>query len=163
MQITFDSNDVAIRTVPPTAVAMIEHRGDRAGIPATRQRFLAWSKAHGLSPETGRPSFMVFRSEREPAVAEDYRMDLCVATEQTVEANEEGVKPGVIPGGRYAVLRYPGNTNNLEPAALYLYREWLPTSGEQAGDFPMFCKRWLSPIPEVAAHEVATELFLPLR
>lgn len=163
MQITFDNDDVAIRDVPPIPVAMLEHRGDRAGIPASRQRFLAWSKARGLAPETGRPSFMVFRSEREPAIPADYRMDLCVATDQVVEANEEGVKPGVIPGGRYAVLRYPGNTNNLEPAALYLYGEWLPASGEQAGDFPLFCKRWLSPIPEVAAHEVVTELFLPLR
>lgn len=34
------------------------------------------------------------------------------------------------------MLRYPGNTNNLEPAVLYLYRDWLPRSGEEARDFP---------------------------
>ena len=39
------------------------------------------------------------------------------------------MKAGVIPGGRCAELRYPGNTNNLEPAATYLYRDWLPASG----------------------------------
>ncbi|MFJ6324676.1 MULTISPECIES: GyrI-like domain-containing protein [unclassified Rhizobium] len=163
MQIIFDCEDVIIRDVPPTPVAMIEHRGDRAAIPATRERFLAWSKAHGLSPETGRPSFMIFRSEREPANPADYSMDLCVGTDQAIAANDEGVKADVIPGGRYAVLRYPGNTNNLEPAALYLYREWLPASGEEARDFPLFCKRWLSPVPEASAHEVVAELFLPLK
>lgn len=163
MQIIFDDNDVTIRDVPPVPVAMMEHRGDRATIPLTRERFLAWSRAHGLSPEIGRPSFMVFRSEREPANPADYSMDLCVGFDRLIEANGEGVKAGVIPGGRYAVLRYPGNTNNLEPAGLYLYRGWLPKSGEEARDFPLFCKRWLSPIPEVSAHEVVAELFLPLK
>ena len=163
MQILFEPDDVTIRDVPPTPVAMIEHRGDRATIPATRERFLAWSKAHGLSPETGRSSFMVFRSEREPANPADYSMDLCVATDQPIEANDMQVKAGVIPGGRCAVLRYPGNTNNLEPAGLYLYRDWLPASGEEARDFPLYCKRWLSFIPEVSAHEVIVELFLPLK
>jgi AraC family transcriptional regulator len=106
---------------------------------------------------------MVFRSERTPANPADYSMDLCVATDQPIEANDKQVKAGVIPGGRCAVLRYPGNTNNLEPAALYLYRDWLPASGEEARDFPIYCQRRLSIIPEVPAHEVVVELFLPLK
>src|SRR5690606_24638714 len=163
MQIVFDHNDVVIRDMPPIPVAMIEHRGDRATIPATRERFMAWSKAAGLTPETGRSSFMVFRSEREPANPADYSMDLCVGFDRPIEANGEGLKAGVIPGGRCAVLRYPGNTNNLEPAALYLYRDWLPASGEEARDFPIYCQRRLSIIPEVPAHEVVVELFLPLK
>jgi AraC family transcriptional regulator len=61
------------------------------------------------------------------------------------------------------VLRYPGNTNNLEPAALYLYRAWLPASGEEARDFPIYCRRQLELVPGVEAHEVVVELFLPLR
>ena len=28
------------------------------------------------------------------------------------------------------MLRVVGNTDNLEPAALYLYRDWLPASGD---------------------------------
>jgi DNA gyrase inhibitor GyrI len=127
------------------------------------ERFKAWCKTASLSPETGRSSFMVFRSERCPANPADYSMDLCVGTDQPIEANDEGMKAGVIPGGRCAVLRYPGNTNNLEPAALYLYRDWLPGSGEEARDFPIYCQRRLLPIPEVPAHEAIVELFLPLK
>jgi AraC family transcriptional regulator len=115
-----------------------------------------------LSPETG-STFMVFRSEREPATAADYSMDLCVGTDQPIGPDDEPVKAGVIPGGRCAVLRYPGNSNNLEPAALYLYRDWLPASGEEARDFPIYCQRRLALIPEVGAHEVVTEVFLPLK
>lgn len=162
MQIIFDNSDVTIREVPVTPVAMIEHRGDRMGIAETRERFVAWRKAAGLSPETS-ATFMVFRSEREPANPADYSMDLCVATDQSIDPDDGPVRAGVIPGGRCAVLRYPGNTHNLEPAALYLYRDWLPASGEEAGDFPIYCQRRLQMIPEVQAHEVITELFLPLK
>ena len=162
MQIVFDHDDVTIRQVAPTPVAMMEHRGDRAKLAETFDRFRAWGKAAGLSPEAN-STFMVFRSEREPAIPADYSMDICVATDRPVETNEVQMKAGVIPGGRCAVLRYPGNTNNLEPAALYLYRDWLPASGEEARDFPIYCQRRLSLIPEVPAREVLTELFLPLK
>lgn len=162
MQIIFNDDDVAIRDVPATPVAMIEHRGDRKTIGDTRQRLMNWRKAAGLSPEIS-PTFMVFRSERTPANPQDYRMDLCVATDGPIETNDEHVKAGTIPGGRCAVLRYPGNTNNLEPAAHYLYRDWLPASGEEAGEFPIYCQRRLALIPEVSAHEVVLELFLPLK
>ncbi|MER9581245.1 AraC family transcriptional regulator [Mesorhizobium sp. M0276] len=162
MQIIFEHDDVTIRDVPPTPVAIMEHRGDRATLQDTIQRFIAWRKAAGLSPETS-PTFNVFRSEREPAVPADYSMDICAGTDQPIEANDARMKAGVIPGGRCAVLRYPGNTNNLEPAALYLYREWLPASGEEARDFPIYCQRHLSHFPEGPLREVVVELFLPLK
>ena len=161
MQIIFTDDDVTIRDVPPTPVAIMEHRGDRATLGDTIQRFRDWGKAAGLAPGAN-PTFMVFRSERCPANPADYSMDLCVATDAPIEANDPQMKAGVIPGGRCAVLRYPGNTNNLEPAALYLYRDWLPTSGEEARAFPIYCRRRLALIPEVPAHEVVVELFLPL-
>jgi AraC family transcriptional regulator len=162
MQIIFTDDDVTIRDVPPTPVGMMEHRGDRATLGDTIQRFRDWGKAAGLSPEAN-PTFMVFRSERCPANPADYSMDLCAATDQLIDPDDEHMKAGVIPGGRCAVLRYPGSTNNLEPAALHLYRDWLPASGEEARDFPIYCRRQLSLIPEVPAHEVVTEVFLPLK
>ena len=162
MQIIFEYDDVTIRDVPPTSVAIMEHRGDRATLGDTIQRFRAWRKAAGLSPETS-STFMVFRSERCPANPSDYSVDLCAETDQPIEANDEQVRVGIIPGGRCAVLRYPGNTNNLEPASRYLYRDWLPASGEEARDFPHYSQRRLSFIPEVSAHEVVVEVFLPLK
>jgi AraC family transcriptional regulator len=65
MQITYTYDDVTIRDVPPAPVAILEHRGDRATLGDTFQRFIAWRRAAGLSPETS-PTFMVFRSERIP-------------------------------------------------------------------------------------------------
>jgi AraC family transcriptional regulator len=161
MQKSFTPDDVAIRDVPPTPVAIMEHRGDPATTGATLQRFITWRKAAGLHPRTS-PTFNVWRSERRPASPADYSMDFCVGTNQPIEPNGEQIKAGEIPGGRCAVLRVVGFTDNLEPAALYLYREWLPASGKEARDFPIYCQR-LSFFPEVPEHEAVAEVFLPLK
>lgn len=161
MQTTFTSNQVTLRTVAPTRVAILEHRGDPRTIDASVQRFIAWRKAAGLSPRTN-PTFNIWHSERRPADPADYRMDLCVglADRQSVDAAGETIKLGEIPGGRCAVLRVTGAVHDLEPAALYLYRDWLPTSGEEMRDFPIYCQRFFLDQPEQGA---AAELFLPLK
>ncbi len=155
------TDDVTIRTVPATPVAIMEHRGDPATLGATIQRFIAWRKAAGLHPSTS-PTFNVWRSERRPTSPADYSIDLCVGTNQPIAASDDTVRAGEIPGGRCAVLRVTGNTDNLEPAALYLYRDWLPASGEEPRDFPLYCQR-LSFFPEVPEHEAVAEVFLPLK
>ncbi|SFO29837.1 AraC family transcriptional regulator [Bradyrhizobium sp. Ghvi] len=158
---TFNSDDVTIREVPTTRVAIMEHRGSPATLGATIQRFIAWRKARGLHPGIS-PTFNVWRSERNPASPADYSTDLCVGTDQPITGSDGDVKAGEIPGGRCAVLRVVGYTDNLEPAALFLYREWLPASGEEARDFPIYCQR-LSFFPDVPEHETVAELFLPLK
>lgn len=162
MQISYDYDDVTIREVPPTPVAILEHRGDRATLPGTIERFIAWRKAAGLSPETS-PTFNIFRSERTPADPARYSMDLCVGTDRQIEADDEIMKAGVIPGGRCAVLRVVHDTHNLEPAARFLYGDWLPASGEETRDFPIYCRRHLNFFPDAAVQDVVVELFLPLQ
>ena len=161
MPTTYTPDDVTIRDVLPIPVAIMEHRGDPATIGATIQRFIAWRKATGLSPKVT-PTFTVFRSDPRTTPPAEYRMDLCVGTDRPIEANGERIEAGIIPGGRCAVLRAVGNTDNLEPAALYLYRDWLPASGEEARDFPLYCQR-ITLFPEVPDHEAVADLFLPLK
>lgn len=163
MRRTFALDDVTIREVPTTPVAIMKHQGDPATFGATLQRFIAWRKANGLHPRN-HATFNVWHSEKSPADPTDYRIDLSVGIapdRQTVQANGERIEPGAIPGGRCAVLRVVGHTDDLEPAALFLYRTWLPASGETLRDFPIHCQR-LSFFPEVAEHEAVAEVFLPL-
>lgn len=161
MHKTYTPDDVTIRDVAPTPVAIMEHRGDPATIGSTIQRFIAWRKASGLSPKTS-PTFNIFHSDPRTTPPSEYHMDLCVGVDRSIEANGELIEAGTIPGGRCAVLRVVGNTDNLEPAALYLYRDWLPASGEEARDFPLYCQRFTF-FPEVPEHEAVAELFLPLK
>lgn len=92
----------------------------------------------------------------------EYRLDLCASTDQPIKMNGEHIEAGMIPGGRCAMLNGVGNTDDVEPAALYVYRDWLPVSGEEARDFPLYCKH-LTFFPEAPEHVAVAELFLPLK
>ncbi|WP_083805737.1 AraC family transcriptional regulator [Roseobacter sp. SK209-2-6] len=161
MQQTFKADDVTIRETETIPVAIIEHRGPPAGIGATIQRFILWRKAKGLSPLNSE-TFNVFHSDPQSTDPREYRLDICVATDRGIDEDEQGVVSGVIPGGRCAVLRVVGNSDDLETASLYLYRDWLPESGEETRDFPLYCQR-IAFFPEVSEQEAVAGLFLPLK
>ena len=161
MQISFEQSDVTIHDLPAVPVAIVKHRGDRSGLAETIRRFREWRTAAGIKPEAS-STFMLFRSERSPQNPADYSVDICAETREPF-VSDGSVEAGVIPAGRCAVLRYPGNTNNLEPAFQFLYQDWLPASGEEPRDLPSYSRRRLSFIPEVSAHEVIVEAFLPLK
>jgi AraC family transcriptional regulator len=160
MQNSFTADQVKVVDTAPIAVALMEHRGDPSRLARTIQRFIAWRKSAGLSP-TISATFTIFH-DPEPAKPEDFHIDLCVATDRAIAADDPAVKPSLIPGGRCAVLRVVGSSEDLATAASYLYREWLPESGEDARDLPLYCQR-VTFFPDVPEHEAVTELFLPLK
>lgn len=61
MQRRFEANDIEIREVSPTPVAIMKHRDDPARIGDTIKRFIAWRKATGLNPTTSL-TFNIFHS-----------------------------------------------------------------------------------------------------
>lgn len=158
----FSIDDVAIREVLPTSVAIMTHVGEPSTISATVTRFIAWRQAHGgLRPDL--PIFGIFPTDTRNTSPSEFRMQICVETDRAIAPNDDGVEAGLIPGGRVAALRIHGAAGeDLEPAALFLYRDWLPISGEQLRDFPLYCQR-VKFFPLVPAHEAITDLFLPLR
>lgn len=159
MQTKFTPDQVTIRDVAPIRVALFEHHGDPATIEVTVQRFIAWRQSAGLPPRT-HATFNIWHTEHQPEDPANYRMDLAVAVQAGTAVKGDGVRIGTIPGGRCAVLRVTGQTHDLEPAARYLYRDWLPASGETLRDFPIYCQRLFLDQPERGS---AAELFLPLR
>lgn len=161
MQKEYSESDVTVREVPPTPVLVMTHRGDPARIGETIRRFIAWRKAHRLGPRLT-ATYNIFHSDPRTTPPDEYRLDLCVAAQAPAAGLGEGMESGVIPGGRCAMLRVVGSSDDLEPAALYLYRDWLPGSGEELRDFPLYCRR-VSFFPEVPEQEAVTELYLPLR
>ncbi|MDF7777732.1 AraC family transcriptional regulator [Sphingomonas sp. AOB5] len=153
-------DQVEIVTTDAASVAVLTHRGDPARIGDTIQRFIAWRRATGLTPKVS-ATYNIFHSDPATTAPEDYRLDLCAATDRPVAPNDDGVVPGEIPAGRAARLTITGSSDDLGPAADWLYREWLPASGEEPRDFPFYCRR-VSFFPDVPEHEAVTELYLPL-
>lgn len=145
--------EVRIVDFPATPVALLEHRGDPARIWEMVRRFIAWRKRVGLPPSAS-ATFNIFHDEE--------RIDICAATDRPIAPNPEGVRAGLIPDGRCAALRHVGPAEDLRWAGRLLYAEWLPSSGEELRDFPLFAQR-LRFHPEVPQHQAVTDIFLPLR
>jgi AraC family transcriptional regulator len=152
---------VRIVDVPAVPVAVLEHRGDPRLIGDTIRRFIAWRRQVGLPPRISR-TFNLLHADPDSTPPEDYRLDLCAATDGAIAPNEHGVVAGTIPGGRCAVLRQVGASDDLRRSVHFLYAEWLPQSGEDLRDFPVFVER-ISFFPDVPEHEAITDVFLPLR
>ena len=60
------------------------------------------------------------------------------------------------------MVRMTGSSDNLKPAIHFLYADWLPGSGEELRDFPIFAER-VRFFPDVPENEAVTDIFLPLR
>ena len=161
MSQTFTHTDVRILDFPETPVAIMSHTGDSAAIGDTIRRFIAWRKAAGLSPRVS-ATFNIFHPDPDEASPQVHRVDLCAAVNRAISPNDPDVVAGVIPAGRCAVLRQVGDSDDLSAAANWLYGQWLPDSGREPRDFPLFAQR-VSLFPDVAEHEAITDLFLPIR
>jgi AraC family transcriptional regulator len=106
-------------------------------------------------------TFNILWDDPETTPPQDFRLDLCAATEVEIAANDEGMVAKTLPGGRCAVLRHTGSDETLGAAVKYLYAQWLPQSGEELRDFPAFVQR-VKFFPDVPESEAVTDVFLPL-
>jgi AraC family transcriptional regulator len=151
---------VKIVDFPETRVAALEYRGDPRLIGDGIRRFIAWRKENGLPPPVS-ATFTIAHNSPDTA-AEEFRHDLCAATDRPVAENPYGVVARTIPGGRCAVVRLVGSDDRLRELLHHLYATWLPASGEELRDFPLFFQR-VRFFPDVPEHEAITDVFLPLR
>jgi AraC family transcriptional regulator len=150
---------VEIVQFPETPVAAIEHFGSTANIYESTRKLIEWRKANRVSPQSGR-TYGVHYDMRAHAES-GYRLDLCVSFDREVKPNEQGVVAKVMPGGRCARVRYKGSREYI-PGAAPLFNEWLPKSGEQLRDFPLFF-HYVNVGPDVVEQEMITDVYLPLR
>lgn len=157
----FSIDDVTVREEIDIPVAFMSHRGDPEKLGETIRQFIAWRKASGVRAATN-ATYTIFHTDPDSVAAEDYRIDLAAATKRAITPADEGMEAGLIPAGRCAVLRIIGQSDNLRPAAEFLYGQWLPASGEEPREFPLYAQR-VSFFPDVPEHEAITDLYLPLK
>ena len=144
-----------------TKVAVFEHRGDPTLIGDSIRKFIAWRKQNHLPPSQN-ATFNILYDDPYDIEPADYRFDLCVATNRAIEDNPLGIVSKALPAGRCAVLRHTGSDDTLRESVSYLYSEWLPQSGEEPRDFPLYVQR-VRFFPDVPEHEAVVDIFLPLQ
>jgi AraC family transcriptional regulator len=145
---------------PETRVAKLEHRGNVLRLGDSIRKFIEWRKANKLPPQTS-ATFNIFHNDPDETPPEEFRFDLCAATERDIAPNDAGVQEFRIPAGRCALLRHIGSGDQLSRSILHLYAHWLPKSGEELRDFPLFVQR-VKFFPDVPDSEAVTDIYLPL-
>jgi AraC family transcriptional regulator len=151
------TDDVRIVEVESIAVAALEHRGHPNRMGDSTRRFIQWRRENGLPPKTSATYNVVYKH-----TDDDCHYDLCAATSRDVLANAAGVIGKTIPGGRCALLRHVGTEDALGNTVNFLYATWLPQSGEDLRDFPLYLHR-VNMFPDVPEHEWITDVYLPLQ
>jgi AraC family transcriptional regulator len=154
--------EVKIVEFPETQVALLEHRGAPERVKDSVLKFIEWRKQSGLSPVASSRTFGVAHDDPDQTEPERFRFDICASVDAPVPENPQGVVNGLIPGGRCAVVRHLGSHERMSESIYPLFREWLPQSGEELRDFPLFFQ-YLNLIPEVDEQELVTDIYLPLK
>ncbi|MCU0732902.1 MAG: AraC family transcriptional regulator [Hyphomonas sp.] len=151
----FAAADITLVHFAAIPIITLRDDGPPHMLGASIGRFIAWRKANGAGPQRTR-TFNIFSAggEGEPQVT-------LACSRLPGLAPGEGMGEGMIPEGRCARLRLAGPADEFEAPANWLYRDWLPASGEARRDVPLFAERsnFGPGIPEA---EMVTDLYLPL-
>ncbi len=154
--------DIDITDFAGTLVAVLEHRGAPERILESVKVFIDWRKQSGLSPNASSRTFGIPYSDPANTPPESFHFDICGEIDTPVPENPQGVMTKRIPAGRCATVRHIGSTDRIAESIYPLYRDWLPESGEELRDFPLFF-HYLKRVPEVPEHEQITDIYLPLK
>lgn len=154
--------DVKIIDFAETRVARLVHLGAPEQVNGSVQQFIDWRKSSGLSPVRTSRSFGIVYGDPDTTPPEQFRFDICGEICGPVPENPQGVEEYRIPAGRCAVVRHSGSLDRLAESIYPLYRDWLPQSGAEVRDYPLFF-HYLNLAPETAEHELETDIYLPLK
>jgi AraC family transcriptional regulator len=146
-----------------TRIAALEHRGPVERLNDSIGQFIDWRKASGLSPIQSSRTFGIAYDNPDTTEPDKFRFDICGEVMADVPGNPQGVVTKLIPGGRCARVRHLGSHTRLSESAIYpLYRDWLPQSGEELRDFPLYF-HYVNLLPDTPEHELVTDVYLPLK
>ena len=120
----------------PVTVAYLRHLGPY-GEPISlfwQNTYYLWAATNNLLEQ---PRYGISHDDPSITAAEKCRYDACAEVAPNFVASGGAFKT-VIPGGKYAVLRFKGPGEQVGEAWAALLRDWLPSSGLQLDSRPSF-------------------------
>ncbi|UVM75118.1 AraC family transcriptional regulator [Pseudomonas alvandae] len=153
---------VRIVECPEIKVAALEHRGPTGLVNESVRQFIEWRMRSGQSPVATSRTFGIPYGNPDTTPPHAFRFAICGEIDEEVAPNEFGVQPLVIPGGRYVVVRHAGSPDHIGETIYPIYRDWLPASGEELRDQPLFF-HYLSVYPETPQDQWQTDVYVPLQ
>lgn len=153
---------VDIKPVEKIRLAVVEHRGDPQKMADSVTKLISWAKSQTikLEPKPGK-SFAITYNDPKTTPAAEFRIDFGIEIPENLKLVGDVVEK-FIPAGHYAIAMHKGSRDNIGNTVYALYRDWLPNSGKELGDFPcIFC--YYNFDHEVAETEALTECWLLLK
>jgi AraC family transcriptional regulator len=152
--------DVGITTVAPETLIAVEHRGSYMAIGKSFDLLFTTLAQHNLI----RPDLRmvgVYLDDPTSVPEAELRSQACVVVDEpmTVEAPLLSTH---IQGGDHAVLKYKGPYGDMRAAYDWLFGQWLPSSGREAADAPVF-EDYLNSPRDTPPTELRTDIYLPLK
>ena len=144
---------VRVEERPECRLAVAEHRGSYMGI--------GWAFARVVD-RMGLRKPRVAIYEDDPGIVPEAALRAVAGVVVGPEAEvPEDLETRVVPAGRYAVMRYTGPYSSMHAAYLWLYGQWLPTSGHEPRNHPVVEEYLTDPATTPPAQAV-TDILLPL-
>ncbi|ENW80775.1 hypothetical protein F909_02063 [Acinetobacter sp. ANC 3929] len=143
-------------------IAFISHYGAPERVFETAAQFIQWRKETGLSPVVKSHTYGIPFSDPEQTLSDEFRFDIAGTITADITKNTYGVSTGTLPKGNYAVVRHLGSHDNIKDSVYYLYRDWLPQSAREVGDFPVFF-HYHNFVHDVDECDLITDIYLLLK
>jgi len=141
-------------------LAAVAHQGDYHEINRAFEQAMVWAAARGLLDAATR-SIGIYYNDPLTVPAKELRSEagLVVADDVKLDGHVHEIR---IPSMRCASVVHKGSYAELEAPYRYLFREWLPASGHEAGDHACF-EEYLNNPRELPPSEWLTRVSLPLK
>ncbi|MFJ2993711.1 GyrI-like domain-containing protein [Pandoraea sp. NPDC087047] len=151
---------ISVEPFPATTLAVLRHNGDYQEIGPVFVRAFMLAAAHGLAQPDATGFGVYFDDPEQVSVAQLRSLaGVSVAPDADVGSDLERFE---IPAGRCAVLTYTGPYNEMSKPYNWLFSAWLPNSGLEPADFPMF-EQYLNDPRSTPAAQLQTRICLPVK
>ncbi|MEF3064388.1 AraC family transcriptional regulator [Pandoraea apista] len=151
---------ITVESFPATTLAVLRHSGNYQEIGPVFVRAFMLAAAHGLAHPDA-TGFGVYFDDPEQVPIEQLRSLAGVSVPADADLGQD-LERFEIPAGRCAILTYTGPYNEMSQPYQWLFSEWLPNSGLEPADFPMF-EQYLNDPRSTPAAQLQTRICLPVK
>lgn len=153
--------NVQLIDLPESRTASLRHigpYGPAIGIFWYTQ-FWPWAREHGLVSGT---RYGISYDDPSVTPPNECRYDAAIEVPPDFVATEPA-RLLTLPGGRYAVARFRGTSAEIGGAWRWMFREWLPSSGQQVDNRPCFERQSPTDVGGMPGEEFICDLCLPVQ
>lgn len=155
-------HDVRIETIQGMELLGLAHTGDYMGIGQSFEKLFGWLGMRGYLTPCMR-SVGIYFDDPDSVSQDQLRSAACAAFPELKDITPEvPYEKMQVREGEYAVLRFKGPYANMHSAYRWFYGHWLPQSGREACDAPVF-EEYLNNPRDVSPEELITDIYMPLK